>query len=648
MIILFSGFLCHNLSVGMKAGNNPIIGTLVAKYKTVQKKAEKSAVWRGIKESTPIRNRDTIRTARNSEAILKLNDGTEINLDENSMIRIDLDDKNINVDFEYGMFSVGGNGELNVKNGSTNLKDGDTIIRANKNDKVEVQENITSIRLQNPKPNQYFQTTDKKQKIQFQWESDSITTLEIAKNRSFTKTILKKSTKNSVYEAALDTGSYYWRVSEKDGDKTVYTQIRKFRIIQSKPIRLISPQNKSSINYVDKSPFVMFSWRKNRLASSYKLMISKDSNFNTVVYTSNTLGNFLGVKELKAGTYYAKVSQKFGVAGLDIETSPVISFRIIKKENPNPPQLYNPHNGITIDNKLLKNGKLLFNWEDKSYFKKYMFQVSSDGSFNRLIYNRTLEDNFIKEKMNTKIGKKYFWRIKGKTSSGVESDFSKTYSFFIKAYEKLNLLYPKDNTTLYPQLNQNIQFSWQKTNQNGIFLVEISTDKGFRNIIQSNKTTNVLVWLRVKDLGSYYWRVTQFVEDIELSQSRIHKFKIAKFLELPSPIYPIKGEKVELKKTKTLVFDWKKQDRVLYYTIELYDREKQKLVYKLRSKNPKAILRNYDNIQTGEYFWKLSAVYKGGKGNVVSEPVKSNFKLIVPEEKFKIPEVYTPKKIYVE
>ena len=151
VIIIFSKLLCLNLSSAIDGGDNPVIGELKAKYKLVQRRSDKSVVWKEIKESTPIRNKDTIRTAEYSEAILTLNGGAEIKLDENSMIRIDINDKDINVNFEYGMMTVEGEGlsndsNLKINNESGKLKDGKvTLLKAAGKESVQAQNEKSSI-----------------------------------------------------------------------------------------------------------------------------------------------------------------------------------------------------------------------------------------------------------------------------------------------------------------------------------------------------------------------------------------------------------------------------------------------------------------------------------------------------------------------
>ncbi len=104
-----------------KFGDNPIIGTLTYKKYKAQRKFDSQVVWGEIEASSVITNRDTIRTAELSDAIVTLKDGTKIELAENSMVYLDFSDKDINVNFAYGSISAnkagGDKNNLNIKSG---------------------------------------------------------------------------------------------------------------------------------------------------------------------------------------------------------------------------------------------------------------------------------------------------------------------------------------------------------------------------------------------------------------------------------------------------------------------------------------------------------------------------------------------------
>ena len=93
-----------------------------------------------------IRNKDTIRSGDFSDAVLTLKDNTQININENSMIYLDVSDDNVNLNFAYGSLSLaqGKNGNSNlaksikINSGKTVLELKNTNIAIEKKGKEEI------------------------------------------------------------------------------------------------------------------------------------------------------------------------------------------------------------------------------------------------------------------------------------------------------------------------------------------------------------------------------------------------------------------------------------------------------------------------------------------------------------------------------
>lgn len=133
LILLFSILLYRNLNFRANDSTEPTIGVITFKNKTVLRKYNDAVVWDLIESRTEVKNRDTIRTEGLSDAILTLNDGTKINISENSMILLDISDKNININFAYGSFEAAreasSSGEIKM-----NITAGDKTVEVSKGD----------------------------------------------------------------------------------------------------------------------------------------------------------------------------------------------------------------------------------------------------------------------------------------------------------------------------------------------------------------------------------------------------------------------------------------------------------------------------------------------------------------------------------
>ena len=82
------------------------IGTITFKKEVAQRKYQSQVIWEDLDRDAPVYNNDTIRTADLSEAVISLADGTKINMDENSLILLEMSGKGINIDFSSGSISA--------------------------------------------------------------------------------------------------------------------------------------------------------------------------------------------------------------------------------------------------------------------------------------------------------------------------------------------------------------------------------------------------------------------------------------------------------------------------------------------------------------------------------------------------------------
>ncbi len=106
IIAVFSLLLYFDMKGGRTSSQSEEIGTIVFKRQTAQRKYAEQVVWDDLAQSVPVYNYDTIRTADMSEAVIKLKDGTEIALNENSMILLVMSSDDASVEFMRGSIAA--------------------------------------------------------------------------------------------------------------------------------------------------------------------------------------------------------------------------------------------------------------------------------------------------------------------------------------------------------------------------------------------------------------------------------------------------------------------------------------------------------------------------------------------------------------
>ncbi len=144
--IIFSIYLYYDLNLKTSIGNREIIGNLTYKFNQIERKFNKEMAWDSLDSQSVVTNLDSVRSGKNSVAVIKLKDGTEIEMDQESMIILELTSKTKKVSFEKGSINVkktpveGESGQITVesKNGKVLINDGDVIFGTEKQDKLAV------------------------------------------------------------------------------------------------------------------------------------------------------------------------------------------------------------------------------------------------------------------------------------------------------------------------------------------------------------------------------------------------------------------------------------------------------------------------------------------------------------------------------
>lgn len=251
--------------------------------------------------------------------------------------------------------------------------------------------------------------------------------LQLSSNSSFSSTLydINNIESTSYKITGLNYSSkYYWRVSASNQTgNSSFSNIWSFTTIPSipeKPI-LISPSNSS--NEISISP--IFQWNELQNAKSYRLQISKSSNFSSIEEDiSNITDNSYHIQNLVSNTtYYWRVcATNEGGTGL---FSNIWSFNTINQvyNKPDTPLLQYP---INEAHNILTSPTL--SWNVLSNAVSYHIQVSLDQAFNLITYeNNSVYSNSIYLN-NLSENTLYYWRICASNNYGT-SDWSLIWNF---------------------------------------------------------------------------------------------------------------------------------------------------------------------------------------------------------------------------
>lgn len=190
-------------------------------------------------------------------------------------------------------------------------------------------------------------------------------------------------------------------------------------------IVLTEPLNNSTISNF--SP--VLKWNAYTGAVSYKVMLSKDANFLTVLIIDSVLtGTELTVSTGLLTTniyYYWRVMANTG-SGNFTESSETRKFRIILAP-PEAPVLISPANN-SVNIPFLP----VFDWNESPTAETYRIQASSNASFIPVIFDSS---NIVITELQSpyfifNTGTNYFWRVNASNSNGAStSAWSPVFSF---------------------------------------------------------------------------------------------------------------------------------------------------------------------------------------------------------------------------
>ncbi|MCC5814411.1 MAG: FecR domain-containing protein [Leptospira sp.] len=609
--IFFVVLFFIDLNKKIDISKRSIIGSVEFKNNIIQRKFDDHMVWETIKKDSQITNRDTIRSDSFSDALIVLNDGTKINMDENSMFYLDISGEDQTLDLSSGNINIRKSensqedlkikssgsiismrdGELNlnrqsdgvltmhVEKGSASITNKGRTENVTSGNVAEIDGNSMEVKkvpfsLEYPANNKIFPIKPDRHKVIFKWEPKETykdVSLEISRSSDFSGLVKKIEYPKQTEEIELPLGSYYWRINSDVGTSPRY----RFHVYKESKVNGKLPLDDVILTFVEKLPAVAFQWNENPLAKDYVLEIAEDKKFNKLSSMHTTKTNSIAVDNLNQGNYYWRVKTNPITSDIPEQVTPVKSFKIQKTNDFPVPEIVRP-NGIDLgQDEYVQNG--IFAWNNSDELIRFRFQLSNDKNFANYIVNESVNRNFYKpsSKLNKGV---YYWRVQGFSASGRESDFSSIARFKIIDQEEWDL---RAKESLIGETSS----------------LEISENQ----------------------------------KDSELQKLKENELTQKKFLK--SPMNTV----VDLSGKKELRFDWEQsKDPNELYLITIFNEESglKKPVYQAKTKNNYLTFDKLDKLGEGKFSWEVSVLSK----NKVTRTEKGNFVVALTKLKSLKPE----------
>jgi hypothetical protein len=239
----------------------------------VKSKRSGGIVWRRARKGMELFDRDAVQTLKKSSATIRFDDKNYLEMAANSLVIIQRKEEDL-LFKEKRSFMVVVDGEL-------------------KGNITAAGEESVYIEVTTPGATTRIKAKDEKTAAEFK--------INVNKDRSSVVT---------VYSGTAEV--------EAQGEKVVVAANQSSRVFfnhePEKPVELpavvelLSPVDTGNYVYQTLPPKIWFRWKKNKLASSYHVMISRDPLFAKVILNEKLKDNYLAHGNLKKGEYYWRVS----------------------------------------------------------------------------------------------------------------------------------------------------------------------------------------------------------------------------------------------------------------------------------------------------------------------------------------------------
>jgi hypothetical protein len=590
LMYLFVG----DLNAVSNQGGGKVLGTVVFKKLFATRKASNGFSWERMRNDSPVYDADTLRTADYSEATIYFDDGTSLDMSEDSMLKLDLGGKTKRLQFLGGRISLGsGVGAtsytISSSAGTIHLAKGAKATFSRKADTLSVEVSRGSASLV---------------------KKDG-STQDIAQNQEL-QVDMQSGKADLVFRPIVPVSP------EQDG------RLLSFAGPGTAPGARVgvdfawltesAPQGGSQAAAAGAQAEAPTSGK-----TSYSLELSQSKDFGT---SETTRATGLSARvELAPGTWYWRVRDSSG------EESPSRSFLLDLAEPPHPAY---PPDGRRYSYRRLKP-EIRFAWTGMDEASSYLFELASEPSFAKpVVRSRTTTTSLAVDSLGEGT---WYWRVSpvhaftvvGEAGSGKPAVRSFTIAES-PAMAALSLTAPIDASLYQIQdaSGTGLDFSWEPNAEAVSYELVISKAKDLSSPTAKVGTAQSYVSLSGEQAaplarpGSYYWGARWFDREgnaSPLSASRSLRGidgSIAVHLSFPPDGYRIADSLVSDTR-----FAWKSNlpARTVFQLAR--DSGFKDLAYQETVSAETLIGHSWPS---GEYHWRLCAYNTDGSVFVQSEP----------------------------
>ena len=604
------------------------LGTIVFKKLSATRRIRGGLMWERMRNNGPVYQADTLRTGDASEASVCFDDGTSLDMLENSMLRLEFSGADKSLEFLGGDISIsragGANadltglaqpkrtGEYTITAGGKKIalskdsaaslsRTGDTLSVAVAAGEVgvthadgtsqtldtskELQINLAtgastiverSVLPLSPEQNARLLVEQTgAAEIAFSWEAKNTeaATLEVSETKDFAAPAISAPATGSSLSVKIDPGQWYWRVRTKDG---TLSSIRRFTLFAELPPAPILPVSGADVFYRQILPDIRFSWSQMADATAYIFEIADNADFTKPVRRSRTDTEGITVNTLGEGTWYWRVTPVYAMSVLGKTVEPEVRTVVIHKRaemaalTPTMP----PADSLFLVQEVAGKG-VAFSWTPDPEARAYELCIGTSKDMRNSVITRTSAQAWLTlsgaEAAAFQKPATWYWAVRWKDDEGNMSPYSQPRLLRgIDGALAVRLVFPPDGYTIADSLIGSQRFSW-KCNVPAKAVFQLSDSPSFSTIAwESPADAETLIGGQWKT-GQWYWRIrTLNVDGSVFHDTEARMFRVVDPLPQPALVTPEAGGGFHLRQEDPYTISWDKVDGADYYQFTLF------------------------------------------------------------------------------
>lgn len=600
--LLYDDSLLDQISVS----NKEKIGRVESISKDVRRKLANNFVWKNVKQPIDLHKGDSLYTGAGSEATITLNNGSELVLQENSLLT----------------FTDKGNGlELNLKAGQA--KTTDETVKINtavvvKPKSVVVRPPMKKVFYQIPPPAK-IAYLEGGVVVDFSWkalDAQVAYRTQVSKSIDFQELIENQLSTTTEFTSSrpLEIGKYFVRVlaESADGQRRGSSDIKEIQVISVQPPNWVQPLANQKFSFQLNADNELLLPARTTLqwdhpSNSFELQLSTDPDFKNLYWKASPKNYLIETKDLQAGTYYARVKE---TEIPNSPWSPVLNFSVeyVRDNTFQSPSLASTQ----IQTKLESPETPQAEWQVVPGADRYLVEISKDPSFvnaekveTKQTYHRLTKDS---------VGTRYF-RVSAITKKGNKSSAASGQLMISTDPPVLNPVesYMLQTKTLVNQVpGQTFALKWIPPTPAPLYQIEVASDPQFTAMLEQKNVSDLQHNFVATSIGQYYARVRSLKADQSpmTGYSNVQNFNydMNMLVETPKLVEPTAGLSVYLKENTVayIWFEWTPIANAELYTLEVSaDPDFQKPVIRRSLKTTRWLSKDLASL--GTFHWRVKA-----------------------------------------